>query len=566
MLVTRSCIVDPNPSPDSLEVTPLVTPNSPDFPSLGSAVELVATDAPARAEYTKPYTSIFAPVPKPLPLRPSFGVDLTSPTRRRASDGRLREPSAGGEERAKALGTVRKMLEELRVSPDQQSIPPSLTKNGAWTPMDLYIPPWKLNRSRESTSKLEDTSNSSATKQVPKVNLNDETLEEDEQLAMLEDLDKEETKTTVWDSIHEAVRVVEKLEGPNWPSWSFWIQRKVCRAKKNIWGHIDGSRSRESSDEWDADETAIHCALLSSLNFDIISDQVRSCTTAKEVWDLLELLYKDKPTPESRAVDLIREMTRMTYFEGHDIQHYLHRFEGIVDELNQGPYPIPLELAKQFVLGSLPGALLKDMGLLRTKEHTSIQDLCQDIMMLKKETISEDCSSVTSQHNVGACLPLDLRYYKYTGGGVLPDGTLYLRAKKTCGACLSFGHKAYAPDCPQTEARLGLWGSQKDAQRPWDRRSAHRPDWSETSNNSRQALGVYNGRVSRPTTPGGGRDQERMRAVSGGPDRTRTTSAGWMSARSGRISPISKVPSGSSGVVSSRSGNGLSAIELDSWR
>ncbi|KAG8762612.1 hypothetical protein FRC11_008510 [Ceratobasidium sp. 423] len=344
MLVTHSRTT--NPSPDSLEDTPLVTPKSPNFPSLGSAVELTTNPEP-----TKSYAGLFAPVPKPLPLWPSFGVDLTSPTRGRESGGRLREPSAGGSERAQALGTVRKMLEELRVSPDCGPVPLAPAKNGTWTPMDRYIPPWKLNRLQTlSSNPGDDTSNSFAAKEVPKVNLNDETLDEDKQLAMLKDLDKEEINTSVWDSIHEAVRVVEKLEGPNWPSWSFWIQRKVRAANKAIWGHIDGSRPRESSDEWDTDEAAIYCALLSSLDFSVIHEQVRNCTTAKEVWDLLEMLYKEKPTPESRAVDLIREMTRMSYFEGGDLQQYLRRFEKIVDELGEGPYPISLELAKELKL------------------------------------------------------------------------------------------------------------------------------------------------------------------------------------------------------------------------
>ncbi|CAE6412908.1 unnamed protein product [Rhizoctonia solani] len=567
MLVTRSCIIDPNPSPVSLEDTPLVTPDSSNFPSLGSAVELT-TNIPTHTEPTKPYTSLFAPVPKPLPLRPSFGVDLTSPTRRRASDGRLREPSANGEERTKALGTVRKMLEELRVSPDYQPMPSGSMKNGTWTPMDRYIPPWKLQQPRESASNPGvDPSDSSVTKQVPKVNLNDETLDEEQQLVMLKDLEKEETKASVWDSIHEAVRVVEKLEGPNWPSWSFWIQRKVCAANKTVWGHVDGSRPRESSNEWDADEVAIYCALLSSLNFSIIPDQVRTCTTAKEVWDLLELLYKEKPNPESRAVDLMREMTRMNYFEGDDIQRHLHRFERIVDELKEGPYPIPLELAKQFVLGSLPGGLLKHATSIRFKEYASMQELCQDLVILNKQVIVEDRPLETPQRDIGTHLPSDLRYYKYIGDGVLPDGTLYLRAKKTCETCLSFGHKAYASDCPQTEARLGLWGSQNNAQRPWNRTSTNRPDGSEPNRkDSRQALGVDNGRVSRPTSPGSGWGPKRMRTASGGSYRVRTASPGGISARNGHISPTSRIPSEGSGIVGSRSVSGPSAFELDSWR
>ncbi|EUC63963.1 hypothetical protein RSOL_433200, partial [Rhizoctonia solani AG-3 Rhs1AP] len=180
-----------NTSSDSPEDTPLVTPNSLIFPSLGSAVELT-TDANTSSEPTKSYRSLFAPIPKPLPLRPSFGVDLASPTRRRESDGRLREPSASGEERAQALGTVRRMLEELRVSPDYRPVPLATTRNGTWTPMDRYVPPWKLNKSQESSSGAgRETSDLSTNKQVPKVNLNDETLDEDKQLAMLQDIEKD---------------------------------------------------------------------------------------------------------------------------------------------------------------------------------------------------------------------------------------------------------------------------------------------------------------------------------------------------------------------------------------
>ncbi|KAJ1301605.1 hypothetical protein OPQ81_008853 [Rhizoctonia solani] len=558
MLVTRSRSA--NTSPDSVEDTPLVTPSSPTFPPLGSAVELANDSEP-----TKPYASLFAPVPKPLPLRPSFGVDLTSPTRRREDDGRLREPSAGGKERAQALGTVRKMLEELRVSPDYGLVPLGPTNNGTWTPMDLYIPPWKLNRSQESSSKCgEDTSDSSMAKKVPKVNLNDETLEEDEQHAVLKDLGKQKTDKSVWDSIHEAIRVVEKLEGPNWSSWSFWVQRKVRAANKTIWDHVDGSRPRESSDEWDAEEAAIYCALLSSLDFSVIHEQVRSCTTAKEVWDLLEMLYKEKPTPESRAVDLIREMSRMNYNEGDDIQRHLHRFEKIVDELKEGPYPVPLELAKQFVLGSLPGSLLKYAASIRAKEYASMHEICQDVVELKKRVVVEDHPSGAPQQHIGALLPPDLRHYKYIGDGFLPDGALHIRAKKTCGACLSHGHKAYAPNCPQTEARLGLWGFQKDGHMPWDQRQLIDPGYN--GRDPRRALGVANGRLSGPTTPGGRAGPNRIRTMSGGSNQMRTTSAEAMSIRSGYASPRSRVPSEGAGIASFRSGNGSSAFELESWR
>ncbi|CCO28291.1 hypothetical protein BN14_02286 [Rhizoctonia solani AG-1 IB] len=197
-------------------------------------------------------------------------------------------------------------------------------------------------------------------------------------------------------------------------------------------------------------------------------------------------------------------MARISYFQGDDIQQYLHHFEKIVDELKEGPYPIPFELTKQFVLDSLPGVLLKHTASLRAKEHTSMQDLCRDVAILKKQVIGEDNPLGALKRDVGTYLPSDLRHYKYTGNGDLPDGTLYLRSKKTCGACLSFGHKAYAPDCPQTEARLGLWGSQKDAQKPWDWRSTHRHYSELKGKDSRRSLGADGGRVSHPTTPGSG--------------------------------------------------------------
>ncbi|EUC63964.1 hypothetical protein RSOL_433210, partial [Rhizoctonia solani AG-3 Rhs1AP] len=177
-------------------------------------------------------------------------------------------------------------------------------------------------------------------------------------------------------------------------------------------------------------------------------------------------------------------MARMDYYEESDLQRYLHRFETIVDELKEGPYPVPLVLAKQFLLSSLPGSILKHAAALRTKGHASTNELCQDILELKKQVAIEDHPSEASRRHIDTFLPPDLRRYKYMGDGTLPDGALHLRSKKTCGACLMHGHKAYAPKCPQTEARLGLWGLQKDGQRPWGQRpESNRKD-------PRQALGI----------------------------------------------------------------------------
>lgn len=154
---------------------------------------------------------------------------------------------------------------------------------------------------------------------------------------------------------------VKKLEGPNYPSWRFWLHQKVTSVTK-VWGHIDGPCPRpernpnlESEEvdpeveRWDIDEAAAYCALFSSLDFGIVHPQVRARPTAKNVWDRLSLLYTECPTPEKHAAGLMRELSQAVNYEGEDLKAHLWRPKRIVRELQSSPYPVPDPLAFWFI-------------------------------------------------------------------------------------------------------------------------------------------------------------------------------------------------------------------------
>lgn len=619
-------------STDSPDPTPLVTPDAPNFPPLGYSkspgpgIPVMTCNAPS--------TVLRSPPPKPAlmiqsvqPIRPSAILLVPEPqaelalsppdwddqdrnrvlnssrSREVSANGRVRELSSG---RTQAIGVVRKMLEEMRVSPAPSPSPtrsdfgralspapqillsvsaPAVVdrdRNGTWSPLDVYVPPAKQNQLQAVTTASainlspSDHGDARLSNSVPRVSItgDDESSSEDEPEDQ-DDAAKASKKKSIWVCIREAVGTVEKLVGPNWVSWSFWLRRKVNSANKRVWGHVNGSRLRPNSDdvsadelsEWDKEEAAIYCALIGSLDFNIIDPQVRACTTAKEVWDRLELLYREKPTPEACAASLTRELSQAAYFEGEDLERHLDRLVEINDELKCGPYPISFELAKHFVLNSLPNSILKHGAPLRTKSHLSIREVCDEILEIGIQVLGDRCKllkdrpsgpTYAAERQVGASLPFDLRHYKYTGDGILSDGGLYTRSRRTCAACLARGHKAYGPDCPQTDARLGLWGYQKYAVRPNMERGRGGREASATRQTQEQGQGPALGGLSGRATPNNGANSRPY------------TNSEWRGRTSGRMTPgdVSRTPSvgrgggDKVGIVSSKP----SAFELNSWR
>ncbi|KAG8745905.1 hypothetical protein FRC10_006709 [Ceratobasidium sp. 414] len=281
-------------------------------------------------------------------------------------------------------------------------------------------------------------------------------------------------------AIQNAVDKVEKFEGVNYPSWSYWFQRKVAGVLgHNIWGHISGLRPRpaESSvtwdqeaghgmdpiERWDMDEAAIYCALLSVVNSTVARDQVEGCTTAKQVWDRLELLYGDPDAPATRAANIIRELSQVTYTPGNDLRTHLRGMQSLVGQLQEGPYRIPESLALWFIYDSMPGCFAVEVREMR-KEDLSISSAIERLKAIGDKVLGDRSKArgIRYRQTVmrSGVLPLDLRHYKYHGNGEASDGQLYQRAQNTCSACLGTGHKAYSKECPQTEVRLGLWGKQ----------------------------------------------------------------------------------------------------------
>ncbi|KAG8709085.1 hypothetical protein FRC09_000868 [Ceratobasidium sp. 395] len=288
-------------------------------------------------------------------------------------------------------------------------------------------------------------------------------------------------------TIQQAVDKVEKFHGTNYPSWSYWFKRKVLSVPPhNVWGHITGSRPRptptESSitldeetgtgrgtldpvERWDMDEAAIYCALVSVIHSSVARDQVEGCTTAKQLWDKLELVYGDPDISATNAANIIRELSLVTYTPGDDLLKHLLGMQSLVDQLWGGPYCIPESLLLWFIYDSMPGCFAAEIRELR-KENLSMSMAIERLKAIGEEVLGDQSKArgVGYRQTVmrGRALPLDLRYYKYHGDGETSDGQLYQRAEDTCSACLGTGHKAYSKECPQTEVRLGLWGRQFD--------------------------------------------------------------------------------------------------------
>ncbi|QRV83284.1 hypothetical protein RhiJN_11300 [Ceratobasidium sp. AG-Ba] len=259
-------------------------------------------------------------------------------------------------------------------------------------------------------------------------------------------------------ALQKTVKSVEEFEGTNYPSWSYWFKRKATSVpgRKGIWGHIDGSCVRpvegalgssedmglDSIELWDMDEAAIYCALYSSVANTVARSHIEECTTAKEVWDRLELVYGDPDAQLTKTAQLVRALA-----EGDDLK----KMERLVQQLDG---VISDELALWFVYDSMPSHLAAEVREMRKDKNISIPNSFERLRALL-ETKAEAKRRVKTP-----ALPLDLRHYKYTGNGKESDGQLYVRSQNTCVACLGMGHVAFSNECPQTEVRLGLWGNQ----------------------------------------------------------------------------------------------------------
>lgn len=368
----------------------------------------------------------------------------------------------------------------------------------------------------------------------------------------------------IWKRIHDAVTNVEKLEGPNYPSWRYWFHRKVTSAGK-VWGHINGSCPRPERnpnlkpeevdpevERWDMDEAAIYCALLSSLEFAIVYPQVQACTTAKEVWDRLSLLYTECPTPETRAADLMRELSQAVYYEGEDLKAHLWRLKRIVQELQSSPYPIPDPLAVWFIYDSMPSSFASHVAALRKETQMSVAAVCMALHAIGQQLLGSQCfgkqgRSLYEAHQRSAALPFDLRHYKYRGNGLRGDGALYARARRTCGACLATGHAPFTAECPQTDVRLGLWGLRVD------------PVWADQL--GQPAAASPNGMMpGGRTTPSGRFTPNGQLPPGGQPNNGGQVSFGAMS--SGPSGTGNGIGGNALGIVSSRP----SGAQLDNWR
>jgi len=90
---------------------------------------------------------------------------------------------------------------------------------------------------------------------------------------------------------------ISKLNGENYPQWKLQVSL-VLKAYK-VWGHVDGTNAQPSDAATAADKTKWNDADVEAMAIMVpLVDtkqmtHIRSCTTAKEVWDKLEKINSD---------------------------------------------------------------------------------------------------------------------------------------------------------------------------------------------------------------------------------------------------------------------------------
>ena len=88
-----------------------------------------------------------------------------------------------------------------------------------------------------------------------------------------------------------------RFTGKNYAAWEF--QFRMFLKGRELWSHIDGSSSASTDAQgvaqWEAKDARIISWILASIEPQMVN-RLRSCETAKEMWDFLKRIYTQENT------------------------------------------------------------------------------------------------------------------------------------------------------------------------------------------------------------------------------------------------------------------------------
>jgi len=194
---------------------------------------------------------------------------------------------------------------------------------------------------------------------------------------------------------------VPELNPTNWPSWSFKMMN--CLEILDLWEYVeeephmlvdeDGNLTIESQ------ELAKMVRKARSRILMRVSSRYRGvlkhCTTAKQVWDKLESLYKDRS--QSQLTHLKRAFNNIMMEQGEDVDNYINRVANLVDELNENGAEISEAATCTAIVAGLPPSYKHLMHILDNQTCTfTIESVRNSILRFDAtESLGKGLSAVT---------------------------------------------------------------------------------------------------------------------------------------------------------------------------
>ena len=138
---------------------------------------------------------------------------------------------------------------------------------------------------------------------------------------------------------------VDKLDVDNYATWA--MQMKFYLITKKLWKAISGATADERNE---ADAMALAYIGLSVRAHHL--PVIARSETAKEAWETLEKLYKDKSN--AKRLQLKRELTQLQMAAGESVIKYVARAENIRDQLQAAGTEVTSDDLVLSVLSGLP--------------------------------------------------------------------------------------------------------------------------------------------------------------------------------------------------------------------
>jgi hypothetical protein len=139
------------------------------------------------------------------------------------------------------------------------------------------------------------------------------------------------------------VSTIEKLDGrDNFSTWQFAV--KAYLEHQKLWNCVLGT---EVNEEKIVQAKSIIILLLKPINY----VHIKTCTTAKEVWDKLQLTFQDSGL--YRRVSLIRELTGTKLVDCSGVEDYVNKVMSAAHKLNDLDGSISDDWIGTFLLAGL---------------------------------------------------------------------------------------------------------------------------------------------------------------------------------------------------------------------